>query len=71
MPTNARVTFALAVSVTMIGLGIFVALRPLWRPDAPLTSSWWLDGGFAIFFLVRGMYGVRMARRSSGAPPAP
>jgi len=71
MPTNARVIFALAVSLAMIGLGLFVAFRPLWSHDAPLTGTWWLDGGFAIFFIVRGLYGVRMTRRWSGAPPAP
>ncbi len=54
----------------MIGLGAFVALRPLWSSNGPLTDSWWLDGGFAFFFLVRGVFGVRTAgRRWTGTAP--
>lgn len=70
MNSTARTTFALAISIVMLGLGAFVALRPLWAPERPLTSSWWLDGGFALFFLVRGAVGVRMARRQPPRPPA-
>lgn len=70
MPSTARTTFALVISVVMLGLGAFVALRPLWAPERPLTSSWWLDGGFALFFLVRGAVGVRIARRRPPPPAA-
>lgn len=56
--------------MVMLGLGAFVALRPLWS-DGPLTDSWWLDGGFAFFFIVRGAFGVRTAgRRWTGVGPA-
>lgn len=68
MSATTRATFALAISVVMLGLGIFVASRPLWSGTGPLTDSWWLDGGFAVFFLVRGAVGVRMAGRRR--PPA-
>lgn len=70
MSSTARTTFALAVSIVMLGLGAFVALRPLLSREAPLTSSWWLDAGFALFFLVRGAVGIRMARRRA-RPSAP
>jgi len=70
MATSARTRITTAIGVIMIGLGAFVALRPLWSSNGPLTDSWWLDGGFAFFFLVRGVFGVRTAgRRWTGTAP--
>ncbi len=63
MVTSTRARVASAISVVMLGLGTFVALRPLWTSKGPLTDSWWLDGGFAFFFIVRGAVGVRSASR--------
>ena len=65
MSASARVGFAFAVSAVMLALGVLVAVRPLWSGGRPLTQSWWLDGAFALFFLVRGAYGVRLARRQA------
>ena len=65
MSAHARIGFALVVSVAMLALGVLVAARPLWSGGRPLTQSWWLDGAFALFFLVRGAYGIRLARRQS------
>jgi hypothetical protein len=57
---RARVAFVLGI--VMIGLGIFVALRPLWRAP-PLTRSVLLDVAFAAFFVLRGTLNLRSARR--------
>jgi uncharacterized membrane protein HdeD (DUF308 family) len=66
---------SLVVGVVMLGLGAYVALHPLWAPARPLTSSRWVDGAFAFFFLLRGMLYVRAAlrdrRRAGDAPPDP
>lgn len=70
METFTRARVITAISVVMLGLGVFVALRPFWSTDGPLTDSWWLDGGFAFFFIVRGAVGVRAAsRRRPGVGP--
>jgi len=62
---SARVTLALVTGIVMILVGAFVALRPLWAGRTPLTTSPWLDGAFAFFFLLRGVMNVRGARRRS------
>ena len=61
---SARITVALVTGVVMIGLGAFIALRPLWAGPAPLAGSRWLDVAFAFFFLARGGMNVRMALRA-------
>jgi len=60
---SARTTLALVTGVAMIGLGLFIALRPLWAGRTPLTSSVWLDVAFAFVFLVRGVMNVRGVMR--------
>jgi hypothetical protein len=60
----------LAIGLVMMGLGAFVALRPLWAGPRPLSSSRWLDAGFAFFFLLRGWMNVRLARRHVPPPVA-
>ena len=71
---SARVTLALVTGVVMIGLGLFVALRPLWADAAPLAGNVWLDYAFAAFFLLRGGMNVRAALaargRASAGPPS-
>ena len=52
----------------MFGLGLFVAVRPLFTHNAVLTSARWLDFAFAAVFMLRGALNVRtaMARRTRG-----
>ena len=59
----ARATTALVLGAVMVALGLLIASRPLWvRPEPqPLTTSFWLDYGFAAFFLLRGGMNVRAA----------
>ena len=67
-----RLVFLVALGILMIGLGVFLALRPLVAPGRPLTPTWWLDAAFALFFLVRGVMALRRAQRihrERRAPP--
>jgi hypothetical protein len=57
--------FRLVVGVVLIGLGSFVALRPLWRPHTSVTASRFLDVAFAAVFILRGLVNVRSALRAS------
>ena len=54
----------------MFGLGLFVAVRPLFTHNATLTSARWLDFAFAAVFMLRGALNVRtaLARRPRGVP---
>lgn len=47
----------------MILLGAYVAVHPLWSHGKPVTTSLWLDIGFAAVFLLRGVMNVRGVRR--------
>lgn len=53
----------LVLGWVMIGLGLFVALHPLWSHGRPVTTSIWLDMAFAAVFLVRGVMNLRFRRR--------
>jgi hypothetical protein len=66
MTTRTRVT--LGIGVVMLLLGAFVALRPLWAGPRPLSASRWLDGAFALFFMLRGWMNVRLARKQMAQP---
>jgi uncharacterized membrane protein HdeD (DUF308 family) len=55
----------LILGVVLIGLGTFVALRPLWAPRSTVTPSRFLDVTFAAVFIVRGVVNVRSAMRAS------
>lgn len=55
----------LALGLLLIGLGSFIAMRPLWRPHATITASRFLDVAFAAVFLLRGVVNVRSARRAA------
>jgi hypothetical protein len=57
--------FKLALGVILVGLGSFVALRPLWRPHATVTPSRFLDVAFAAVFILRGLVNIRSALRAS------
>lgn len=66
-----RSRFLLALGAILIGIGVYLALRPLVGTGAPITSSRWLDMAFAVFFLIRGAMNVRTATRSPHRVPAP
>ena len=57
--------FRLIVGIVFIGLGAFVAARPLWAPRSTVTGSRFLDVAFAAVFLLRGLVNVRSAIRAS------
>ena len=56
----------LVLGVKMFGLGLFVAVRPLWTHNSTVTGARWLDMAFAVVFMLRGIINVRteMRRRS-------
>ena len=62
------------LGVVMLALGAYVALNPLWAHGVAITGSRWLDGTFAVVFLLRGAVNVRSARarraRAAAARPA-
>jgi hypothetical protein len=66
--SNVRRTIALVLGVVMIGLGAFLAVRPLLPGQRALTGSRWFDAAFALFFLLRGWMNVRSALRSKQRP---
>ncbi|MEO7086058.1 MAG: hypothetical protein ABI442_08290 [Gemmatimonadaceae bacterium] len=49
----------LLLGVAMLGIGVFVALRPLWTHNGMLTGTRWLDLTFAFVFILRGFLNVR------------
>ena len=59
--------FKLALGVLMIGLGSYVAIRPLLPGHRAITPSRWLDVVFAAFFIIRGAMHVRAALRKRTA----
>jgi hypothetical protein len=63
MPTRAIVL--LVLGALMVGLGAYVAGRLL-AGGAALTGNRWLDGAFALFFLLRGATNLAAARRMRG-----
>ena len=58
-----RWTLSLVRGGVLFGLGLFVALRPLWTRNGVLTGSRWLDLAFAAVFMLRGVINVRTALR--------
>jgi hypothetical protein len=63
---NTRIVFVLGL--LMAALGLFVAFRLL-TGQRPLTTSPFLDGVFAAFFILRGALNVHAARRASRPRP--
>lgn len=57
--------FKLILGIVLIGLGAYVAVRPLWRPHSTVTPSRVLDVAFATVFILRGLVNVRSALRAS------
>jgi hypothetical protein len=56
-------TMRLVLGWVMIALGLFVAVHPLWAHGRPVTTSIWLDMGFAAVFLLRGVMNLRFRRK--------
>lgn len=48
----------------MFGIGLYVAVRPLFTHNSILTGTRWLDITFAVVFMLRGAMNVRSALRS-------
>ena len=57
----ARWVIGLVLGVVMLGIGLFVAVRPLWTHDGVLLGSRALDFLLAIVFMLRGVLNVRTA----------
>jgi hypothetical protein len=52
----------LVLGIAMFGIGLFIALRPLWKHNATLTGARWMDWAFAFVFMLRGVMNWRTAR---------
>jgi uncharacterized membrane protein HdeD (DUF308 family) len=68
--SSLRWMLGLVIGVILVGLGLFIAVRPLLTHNAVLTSARWLDLTFAVVFMLRGVINIRTAmarRRSMGA----
>jgi uncharacterized membrane protein HdeD (DUF308 family) len=59
--SNARWIIMIVLGVIMFGIGLFVALRPLWSHNAVFLGARWLDLTFAAVFMLRGVINVRTA----------
>lgn len=59
--SSARWVITLVLGVVMFGLGLFVAVRPLWTHNSVVTGARWLDMTFALVFMLRGVLNVRTA----------
>jgi hypothetical protein len=64
---TSRNLLKLVLGVVMFGLGLFVAVRPLFTHNAVLTGTRWLDMTFAFVFMVRGAINVRSVVRARAA----
>jgi hypothetical protein len=57
----ARWALGLVIGVILFGIGLFVAVRPLFTNNGVLTGTRWLDFTFAAVFMLRGILNVRTA----------
>jgi uncharacterized membrane protein HdeD (DUF308 family) len=60
---STRWIISLVTGVVLFGLGLYVAIRPLFTHNGVLTETRWLDMTFAAVFLLRGAMNVRTAMR--------
>ncbi|HKO15236.1 MAG TPA: hypothetical protein VJU87_03300 [Gemmatimonadaceae bacterium] len=60
---SPRSAIGILLGVVMLGLGLYLALHPLWSHGRSVTPSLWLDMAFAAFFLLRGVMHLRRLRR--------
>lgn len=71
MAFTPRTALPLILGVLMIGIGAYIALRPLLGDGRPVTPSRWLDIAFSAFFIIRGSMNLRAARRWGARTVAP
>jgi len=64
---TSRNILKLVLGVVMVGLGVYIAVRPLFTHNAILTGARWLDMTFAFVFMLRGGMNVRSVLRARGA----
>ena len=64
---TSRNILKLVLGVVMVGLGVYIAVRPLFTHNAILTGARWLDMTFAFVFMVRGAINVRSVLRARAA----
>jgi len=64
---TSRNILKLVLGVVMVGLGVYIAVRPLFTHNAILTGARWLDMTFAFVFLLRGGLNVRSVLRARAA----
>jgi uncharacterized membrane protein HdeD (DUF308 family) len=60
---NSNSAIRLVLGIILFGLGLFVAVRPLFTHNAVLTNARWLDITFAAVFMLRGAMNIRSALR--------
>jgi uncharacterized membrane protein HdeD (DUF308 family) len=60
---SVRWTVGLILGVVMFGIGLYVAIRPLWAHNAVISGARWLDMALAAVFMLRGAFNVRSALR--------
>ena len=53
----------LILGVAMFGIGLYVAVRPLWAHNAVISGARWLDMAIAAVFMLRGVFNIRSALR--------
>lgn len=66
-----RYWLGLVLGIVMLGLGAYIALRPLLGAP-PVTGTRLLDMAFAALFLLRGVMNIRAllrVQRSRSQPP--
>jgi hypothetical protein len=54
---------SIVLGAIMFGIGLYVAVHPLWAHGATVSGARWLDAAFAIVFMLRGVINVRTAMR--------
>ena len=64
---TSRNILKLVLGVVMVGLGVYIAVRPLFTHNAILTGARWLDMTFAFVFMLRGGMNVRSVLRARAA----
>ncbi len=64
--SSTRSAFGAVTGVILFGIGLFVAVRPLFTHNGVLTGARWLDLTFAVVFMLRGVINVRTSLRRRG-----
>ena len=64
---TSRNILKLVLGIVMFGLGLYIAVRPMFTHNAILTGARWLDMTFAFVFMLRGAMNVRSVQRARAA----